>query len=92
MLSNKNSNFLNIALEKAHPSNFNGEYLRHYHGAIAVVNGKIVSEGKNSSRNYSCDGFIHHCNACHAEIDALRNLWKLAGKKGKSWKEKECLL
>ena len=28
----------------------------------------------------------------NAEIDALRNLWKLAGKKGKKSKEQECLL
>jgi deoxycytidylate deaminase len=92
MSSNKKLNLLNIALKIAHPSNFNGEYLRHHHGAIAVMSGKIVSQGNNSSRNYSHDGFIHHCNACHAEIDALRNLWKLAGKKGKKSKEQECLL
>ena len=86
-ISRRDVEFISVAIEEGLKSDV---LMRH--GCVAVMNGKIVSQGKNSSRNYSCDGFIHHCHACHAEIDALRNLWKLAGKKGKKFKEQECLL
>lgn len=49
--------------------------LQSRHGCIAVVNGKIMGRGHNSSRTHSCDGFIHNTCSCHAEVAALRNLW-----------------
>ena len=45
------------------------------HGAIAVVNGRIMGRGHNSDRTQSQDGFIHDTCSCHAEIAALRDLW-----------------
>ena len=45
------------------------------HGCVAVVNGKILGRGHNSSRTQSQDGFICNTCSCHAEIAALRDLW-----------------
>ena len=53
------------------------------HGCVAVVNGKILGRGYNSSRTQSCDGFICNTCSCHAEIAALRNLYHTYGKYGK---------
>ena len=90
-LSKKGLNLLNMALSVSNPC-CSGEFLRHHHGAVIAMSGKIVASGRNSSRNYSCDGFMHNCSACHAEIDALRNLYKSVSLKGKTKSEKWCLL
>lgn len=45
------------------------------HGCVAVVNGKILGRGHNSSRTQSSDGFICNTCSCHAEIAALRNMF-----------------
>lgn len=45
------------------------------HGCVAVVNGKILGRGHNSSRTRSQDGFISNTCSCHAEIAAIRNLF-----------------
>ena len=49
------------------------------HGAVAVVNGKIMGKGYNHYRSSSSDGFISNCYACHAEIAALRNMFYTCG-------------
>jgi len=90
-LSNKGLNLLNMALSVSNPC-CSDEFLRHHHGVVIAKNGKVIASGRNSSRNYSCDGFIHSCSACHAEIDALRNLYKSVSLKGKTKNEKWCLL
>lgn len=45
------------------------------HGAIAVLNGRVIGRGHNDKRTCSSDGFIHSCMTCHAEINALRNAY-----------------
>ena len=53
------------------------------HGAVAVLNGKIIGRGYNNKRTFSSDGFIHNCMTCHAEINALRDAFyhfKMRGK------------
>ena len=47
------------------------------HGSVIVQNGKPISFGMNHSRNYSKDGIISNCCSCHAEVDAIRNAYKL---------------
>ncbi len=49
--------------------------LQSRHGCLAVVSGKIMGRGHNSSRTHSCDGFIQNTCSCHAEMAALRDLW-----------------
>jgi len=45
------------------------------HGCVAVVNGKIMGRGHNSSRTQSIDGFIGNSCSCHAEMASLRNMY-----------------
>ena len=49
--------------------------LQSRHGCLAVVSGRIMGRGHNSSRTHSCDGFIQNTCSCHAEMAALRDLW-----------------
>lgn len=53
--------------------------LQSRHGCVAVVSGKILGRGHNSSRTQSCDGFIKNTCSCHAEVAALRDLWHSCG-------------
>ena len=46
------------------------------HGAVAVVNGRILARGHNTYRTHSSDGFIHDCCTCHAEIAVLRQIFR----------------
>ena len=46
------------------------------HGCVAVANGKIVGRGHNSLRTQSQDGFISNTCSCHAEIAAMRELYR----------------
>lgn len=45
------------------------------HGAVGVVNGKIMSRGYNHYRTNSKDCFINNTCTCHAEIACLRNMF-----------------
>jgi tRNA(Arg) A34 adenosine deaminase TadA len=54
------------------------------HGCVAVVNGRIMATGHNHYRTSSKDGFICNSCTCHAEMDALRNMNKRTGKRGKN--------
>jgi tRNA(Arg) A34 adenosine deaminase TadA len=54
------------------------------HGCVAVVNGRIMATGHNNYRTSSKDGFICNSCTCHAEMDALRNMNKRTGKRGKN--------
>ena len=49
------------------------------HGAVAVVNGKIVGRGHNHYRSTSRDNFIKSTCTCHAEIACLRNMFYTYG-------------
>ena len=46
------------------------------HGCIVVSKGKILGRVHNSSRTQSRDGFINNTCSCHAEIAAIRNVFK----------------
>jgi tRNA(Arg) A34 adenosine deaminase TadA len=46
------------------------------HGCVAVINGRIVGRGHNHHRSHSKDGFIHDCMTCHAEVAALREVYR----------------
>ena len=49
------------------------------HGAVAVVNGKIVGRGHNHYRSTSRDNFIKNTCTCHAEIACLRQVFHSCG-------------
>ena len=66
----KDEKFANIALEEAKKSDVLSQ-----HGCVAVLNGKIIARGHNSSRAYSGDGFLRNTCSCHAEVDVLRKLY-----------------
>lgn len=53
------------------------------HGAVAVLNGKIVGRGYNHYRTTSSDKFINNMCACHAEIASLRNMYHTTNAYGK---------
>ena len=70
-ISVSDQNFLCYAAHEATKSN-----LQSRHGCVAVINGRIMGRGHNTSRTHSCDGFIQNTCSCHAEIAALRDLWR----------------
>ena len=71
ILSITHQTYLNQAAYEAKKS-----MLLSKHGCIAVANGKIIGRGHNSSRTQSSDGFISNTCSCHAEIAALRDLFR----------------
>lgn len=71
MVSNRDTKFIHLAASEARSSPCLMK-----HGAVAVMNGKIVGKGYNHHRSTSKDGFIHDCATCHAEISALRQAHK----------------
>ena len=70
-ISNKDEKFLYHATQQALLSPV---LMRH--GAVAVINGKIMGRGHNHYRTHSMDGLIHNTCTCHAEIAAIRNMQK----------------
>ena len=70
-ISNQDAKFLHYAAQQAMQSPV---LMRH--GAVAVINGKIMGRGFNHYRSYSSDGFINNTCTCHAEIAAIRNMQK----------------
>jgi len=64
--------FANVAMEEANKSD-----LLSQHGCVAVINGKVMARGHNSSRCYSADGFLRKTCSCHAEVDVLRKLFHM---------------
>jgi len=46
------------------------------HGCIAVSNGKIIGRGFNNYRIRSHDPFKCPGSSCHAEMDALRQVYR----------------
>ena len=71
MVSNSDENYLSYAAYEASKSK-----LLSQHGCIAVANGKIIGRGHNSCRTQSQDGFICNSCSCHAEMAALREVYK----------------
>ena len=77
-LSQKENRFISQACELARNSP-----CMQRHGAVAVLNGKVIGRGYNNKRTFSSDGFIHNCLTTHAEINALREAYyhfKMRGK------------
>ena len=70
ILSSTDERYVCHAADESRKSN-----LMSRHGCVAVVNGKILGRGHNSSRTQSRDGFICNTCSCHAEIAALRDLF-----------------
>jgi tRNA(Arg) A34 adenosine deaminase TadA len=72
MMSQKHTRFIQLAAEECEKSNM---LMRH--GCVAVINGRIVGTGYNNYRNKTSDGFVSkgQCT-CHAEMAALRNVYK----------------
>ena len=70
-ISQREAAFMECALEEAEKSP-----CLFRHGAVAVVNGRILARGHNSYRTHSRDKFIQNCCTCHAEIDVLRQVYK----------------
>ena len=70
MLSNSDQTFINSAFNEALKSPV---LMRH--GAVAVVNRKIMGRGYNHYRSHSKDNFIVNSCTCHAEIASLRNMF-----------------
>lgn len=78
MLSVKDYSFIAHATSQA----LNSPMLMR-HGAVAVLNGKIVGRGFNHYRTSSSDNFISNMCACHAEIASLRNMFHTTNAYGK---------
>ena len=70
ILSNSDQSFINSAFNEALKSPV---LMRH--GAVAVVNRKIMGRGFNHYRSHSKDNFIVNSCTCHAEIASLRNMF-----------------
>jgi tRNA(Arg) A34 adenosine deaminase TadA len=70
-ISNQDMNFLTLARNEA---DFSPCLQRH--GCVAVLNGTVIGRGCNHYRNSSSDGFIKNTCTCHAEIAALREVYK----------------
>jgi deoxycytidylate deaminase len=80
-LSNSDQMFINSAFNEALKSPV---LMRH--GAVAVVNRKIMGRGYNHYRSHSKDSFIMNSCTCHAEIASLRNMFHCCGKQNNSIK------
>ena len=74
MISNTDIRFISQATSQAMKSPV---LMRH--GAVAVVNGKVVGRGYNHYRSNSKDDFIQNTCTCHAEIACLRNMYYTCG-------------
>ena len=74
ILSNSDQSFINSAYNEALKSPV---LMRH--GAVAVVNRKIMGRGYNHYRSHSKDSFIVNSCTCHAEIASLRNMFHRCG-------------
>lgn len=74
MISNTDIRFISQATSQAIKSPV---LMRH--GAVAVVNGKVVGRGYNHYRTNSKDDFIQNTCTCHAEIACLRNMYYTCG-------------
>ena len=74
MISNTDIRFISQATSQAMMSPV---LMRH--GAVAVVNGKVVGRGYNHYRTNSKDDFIQNTCTCHAEIACLRNMYYTCG-------------
>lgn len=74
MISNTDIRFISQATSQA----MNSPVLMR-HGAVAVVNGKVVGRGYNHYRTNSKDDFIQNTCTCHAEIACLRNMYYTCG-------------
>lgn len=70
-MSNQDLQFLALARDEAE---FSPCLQRH--GCVAVLNGTVVGKGCNYYRSTSSDGFIKDTCSCHAEISALREVYK----------------
>ena len=81
LLSNSDHSFINYAFNEALKSPV---LMRH--GAVAVVNRKIMGRGYNHYRSYSRDNFIVNSCTCHAEIASLRNMFHTCSKQSSSLK------
>ena len=69
-ISASDQNYLSAAAHEATKSK-----LLQQHGCVAVVSGKILARGHNTSRTTSKDGFISNTCSCHAEMATLRSLY-----------------
>jgi deoxycytidylate deaminase len=81
LLSNSDHSFINYAFNEALKSPV---LMRH--GAVAVVNRKIMGRGYNHYRSHSKDNFIVNSCTCHAEIASLRNMFHTCSKQSSSLK------
>ena len=70
MISSQDERFL---MEAYNQANHSQVLMRH--GAVTVMNGKIIGRGYNNYRTYSSDEFIKDSCTCHAEIAALRSTY-----------------
>ena len=81
LFSNSDHSFINYAFNEALKSPV---LMRH--GAVAVVNRKIMGRGYNHYRSHSRDNFIVNSCTCHAEIASLRNMFHTCSKESNSIK------
>lgn len=70
MISVQDERFLSEAYMQAEESQ-----VQMRHGAVTVINGKIIGRGCNNYRTHSSDQFIKNTCTCHAEISALRSTY-----------------
>jgi|TARA_B110000003_G_scaffold41324_1_gene38444 tRNA(Arg) A34 adenosine deaminase TadA len=71
MVSRRDENHMHYACMEASKSP-----CLHKHGCVATINGKIIGRGYNNYRTWSNDQFCSEGCSCHAEIHALRDVWR----------------
>uniref|UniRef100_A0A6C0KDX8 CMP/dCMP-type deaminase domain-containing protein n=1 Tax=viral metagenome TaxID=1070528 RepID=A0A6C0KDX8_9ZZZZ len=74
-ISKKHVRLSAFAFEEAKQSDMSSK-----HGCIIAKGKKILIKGNNSYRNYSKDKLLYNTCSSHAEIDALRKLYKIKPK------------
>ena len=83
MISRRTANYISEAAYEAKKSP-----CRAQHGCVAVTNGRIIGRGYNYYRNPSSDGFISDICTCHAEMAALREIYRMINGRGHYSKNK----
>lgn len=82
MATSKDQRYMDLAIREAYKSVM---YTRH--GCVIVVNGKVIGRGHNNYRTVYEDNFVEGTCSCHAEMDALRNAFRLKKCIGKTTKK-----
>tara|TARA_Y100000590_G_scaffold462291_1_gene626019 strand:- start:1294 stop:1566 length:273 start_codon:yes stop_codon:yes gene_type:complete len=68
--TNKHQRLASLAFNESQKSD-----LLFRHGCVISRGRQVIARGHNNYRTHSSDGFINNTCSCHAEVDALRNMY-----------------